>query len=127
VQRKESESRITRVLSSILSAVRQFAITYPNVGFPGDLGALGPAGEDEEASEEHAGLLQPEMATNEFSNEGYKFRYELIRGGPDRNFAVVAQPIDGTRPRGRNFFLDASGSIHVTDENRDATPEDPVE
>ncbi len=127
VQRKESESRITSVLYSVFYAVRQFAFTYPGVGFPGDLRVLGPAGEDEEATEEHAGLLQPEMAANEFSNEGYKFRYELIRGGPDGNFTIVGRPIEGRSVRGGSFFLDATGSIHVTDESRDATPDDPIE
>lgn len=127
VQRKEGESRITGVLYSVLYAVRQFAFTYPDVGFPSDLSVLGPAGEDEEASAEHAGLMQPEMAANEFSSEGYKFRYELIRGGPDGDFTIVARQIEGASVQARSFFLDSSGSIHVTDEPRDATPDDPLE
>jgi hypothetical protein len=125
VQRKESESRVTGLLYSVFSAVRRFAITYPDVGFPGDLNVLGPASEDEEATEEHAGLLLTEMAANEFSSEGYKFRYELIRGGPSGSFTIVARPIEGVSSRARSFLLDESGSIHVTDENRDATPDDP--
>ena len=127
VKRKESESRITSLLYSVFYAVRQFALTYPDVGIPGDLSVLGPADEDEEASEEHAGMLQAEMATNEFSSEGYKFRYELIRGGPDGNFALVARPLQHGSVKARSFFLDASGSIYVTEEDRDATAEDPLE
>jgi hypothetical protein len=127
VQRKDSESRITSTLYSVLYAVRQFAFTYPDVGFPADLSVLAPAGENEEASAEHAGLLQPKMAANEFSSQGYKFRYEVTREGPDGNFTMVARPIESTSTRARSFFLDATGSIHVTDENRDATPDDPLQ
>ncbi len=127
MQRKDSESRITSTLYSVFYAVRQFAFTYPDVGFPADLSVLAPAGEDEEASAEHAGLLQPKMAANEFSSEGYKFRYEFTREGPDGSFTIVARPIESSSARASSFFLDATGSIHVTDENRDATPDDPLQ
>ena len=123
VRNKELGSRIMGIMYSWSSAVHQYAIAYPDLGYPEDLTALGPAGEGEEGDEQHADLLQPDMAENRLTREGYAFRYELLRAGPNGDFAIVARPVNG-KPGTRSYFLDVSGTMRVTEENRDATADD---
>jgi hypothetical protein len=123
VRNKETEGGVFGIMHSLSGAVHQFSITYPEVGYPEDLRALGPADENSDTDEEHAGLLQPEMAINRFDRDGYSFRYELERAGPDGDFAVVARPVNH-KPGARSYFLDASGTMRFTEEDRDPTEDD---
>lgn len=133
VKRKETDGQIASVINTLLTALGQFATAYPEVGFPEDLGVLGPAPEtqsdndadpNEAVSNEHAGLLTTDMAMNEFSRDGYTFRYELLRNGPNGDFTITARPAERGRIGVPSYFADASGVIRSTEEDRDPTVED---
>jgi hypothetical protein len=123
VRNKEIAGQVLGIMYSLSGAVRQFSIVYVDVGYPENLRVLGPAEENSDADEQHAGLLQPEMAVNQFDREGYSFRYELESAGSDGDFAIVARPIN-RRPGARSYFLDASGTMRFTEEDRDPTEDD---
>ena len=124
VQHKETDALITAVMYEIRTALQQYARAYPDVGFPGDLNVLSSGQEDDEANEEHAGLLRDDIAVNEFAQGGYTFRYELLRGGPQGDFAIIARPGERGKVGARSYFLDASGTMRSTGDDRDPTSQD---
>jgi hypothetical protein len=124
VQHRETDAQITAVMYEILRALQQFARAYPDLGFPGDLSVLSSGPEDEEANEEHAGLLRDDIAVNEFAQDGYTFRYELLRGGPQGDFAIIARPGERGKVGARSYLLDASGTMRSTEDDRDPTSQD---
>ena len=126
ISHKERQSRITSIIYTLQAAVQQIAAVQPDVGFPSDLSDLGPRADegDDDDSGKPAALLPREMATNEFSQEGYIFHYELRRAGPQGDFTIIARPVDRGGVGTPSYFLDASGTVRSTEEDRDPTPED---
>lgn len=139
---KEEETSAINVLHTLHWALMLYAGRYPESGLPDDLAVLGhPDAPPSEASDEegefsdhdlssadHAGLVDNNMAANQFESDGYVFRYELRSGGPEGEYFVIARPKGHGEVATRSFYLDQSGRIRGTEENRDPTvDDDPVE
>ena len=54
---------------------------------------------------------------------GYTFGYKLTS---PTTYTVNARPIAWPYTGKRSFFMDQSGAVHATDENRPATAKDPI-
>lgn len=121
---KELESSVQGTLFQIGYALGRYASTYPEVGFPADLSVLGPSPEEEESSSEHADCLEQSLANNSFQNDGYEFHYELRRGGKNGAYSITARPVQYGKPGTQSFYLDETGGIRATRENREATADD---
>ncbi len=92
------------------------ATSHPAQGFPARLDQLGPQG---------ARCLEPLSPQGERS--GYAFTYAPAApeaGGRIPGYRILARPVDRGRLSQKNFFMDQSGAIRVTGEDRDATPQD---
>jgi hypothetical protein len=82
-------------------------------------------------SEQHAGLLDATFMPDPLILHGYRFQYKLIAahgsGESDSRgqFSITATPVDFGKSGSRSFYLDDSHTIHFTDDNRDATVNDP--
>lgn len=95
-----------------------YASSHPARGFPAQLDLLGPKGTK---------CLEPFSPEKEKS--GYTFTY--ASSVPDANgkvetYFVAARPINRGRPGHRSFYMDTTGVIHATGEDRDATLQDPA-
>ena len=102
-------------MRTLNTALVTYAATYPEIGFPATLGALGGDG----GSASQAGLIDPVLASG--VKTGYKFEY--ASGGTTYN--IVARPVSSDVTAKRSFFTDESGVIRFTQENRIPTAEDP--
>jgi hypothetical protein len=95
-----------------------YAAGHPAQGFPARLELLGPDGTK---------CLEPLPPTGE--KAGYVFTYAPSppeAGGKIPAYSVTARRVDRVAPRERSFYMDATGVIHATSEDRDATPQDPI-
>ena len=88
--------------------------------FPQQLEMLGGP-PDGETTSEHAGLLDPELASTHVRS-GYRFSYEKTSID---SYTVTASAIEFGKSGARNFFADESGVIRFTTEDRAATANDP--
>ena len=124
---KDNESGAIRNLYDIHFAVQRYARDHPETGMPEDLAAL--AGEQSDESEDTDGAgysyLTPEMARNDSETGGYRFHYELLRGGVEGAYQITAKPLPDGKPGRFRYLINESGSVHQTDEDRDATMDDP--
>lgn len=99
-------------------------ITYYSTyekGYAPSIRSLGPA---ETCNEDNACLIDERLAAaDDQSLDGYRFHYELSSGcGQEACYRITARPVDG---KGPSFYTDERGIIYSTDEDRDATPQDP--
>jgi hypothetical protein len=112
-------------LRTITTAIITYQSTYENIGLPVTIAAMAcPANENcDEASPEHAGLLDSSFSASPLIRNGYQFEYTRLSSD---HYTVTATPvaIDADAPA-RSFFTDESGVIRVTQENRTATAHDP--
>ncbi len=95
-----------------------YAASHPAQEFPARLDLLGPQGSK---------CIEPLLPGNEKS--GYAFTYTPSTSAPDGKvpgYAVTGRPVNRLRPGQQSFFMDASGVIRGTTEDRAATPQDPV-
>jgi hypothetical protein len=95
-----------------------YASGHPAQGFPARLDLLGPEGTK---------CIEPLSGQNERS--GYVFSYTPTApeaSGKIPGYVVTARPSDRVRPGRKSFYLDATGTIRATTEDRPATPQDPV-
>ncbi|PYX01144.1 MAG: hypothetical protein DMG89_02535 [Acidobacteria bacterium] len=127
---KITESAAITTLNAVRSALISYQSEFPEVGLPDDLSALGPpdiSDVDPEVAEQdssHAWLLDKATAANVFEKDGYMFRYQEQSA---TSYTITARPLnyDG---KARSFFIDESGEVHATGENREATlADDPVD
>jgi len=86
------------------------------------LGGSPDADPNAERSRERAMLIDPELASTH-AQSGYKFNYQ--RTSID-SFQITAIPLDFGKSGGKNFFVDESGVIRFTTEDRPATANDPA-
>ncbi|MFI5341931.1 MAG: hypothetical protein ACHQ7N_19095 [Candidatus Methylomirabilales bacterium] len=95
-----------------------YAASQPAQGFPAQRDLLGPDGTK---------CIEPLSPRSE--RAGYVFTYTPSApepGGRIPAYAVTARPVDRVRPGQGSLSMDATGMIHATGEDRDATPQDPV-
>ncbi|HEY6305215.1 MAG TPA: hypothetical protein VI488_02000 [Candidatus Angelobacter sp.] len=131
---EKNEAAAKADLQNILMALYRYAQQYPQVGLPSRLSML--AGhEGQEPSVDHAGLLDEGFAAEPLIMDGYQFRYTLTRAGLGMaverrldigDFQLIAAPIEFGKTGNRSYFLDSSGKITATAENRPATKDDPA-
>jgi hypothetical protein len=60
---------------------------------------------------------------------GYVFTYAPSppeAGGKIPAYSVTARRVGRVAPRERSFYMDATGVIHASSEDRDATTQDPI-
>lgn len=105
-------------LRTVVTAIVSNSATYMEV--PQRLERLG-GGSDGEFSNEHAGLLDPELASTHLRS-GYRFAYEKTSID---TYTITASPLEFGKTGTRNFFADESGVLRFTTEDRQATANDP--
>jgi hypothetical protein len=132
---EKNEAAVQAHLQNLRMALYRYASQYPQIALPSRLSVL--AGhEGQEPSMEHALLLDEVFAADPLIMDGYQFRYTLTRPGLGLmanehrldmgDFQLTATPLEFGKTGARGFFLDLSGRITVTTENRPATKDDPV-
>lgn len=142
-EQKAAEASAVQTLRQLRWALRRYAITYPEAGLPADLAVLGSPEEsvgesldgvegffeaEDPPNADHAGLLTNTMATNQFVQDGYYFRYQLRVGGSDGAYSIIARPTQYGETATRSFYTDETGEVRGTNENREATVRDePIE
>ena len=103
-------------LKTLRGCAATYAASHPTQGFPAHLDHLGPQG---------AGCLAPLSSAGE--RAGYAFTYTPATPEPDgrvSGYRVQARLVDPGWLQQKRFLMDQSGVIHVTEEDRDATPQD---
>jgi hypothetical protein len=93
-----------------------YASGHPGQGFPARLDLLGLKGTK---------CIEPLPPNSEKS--GYVFSYAPSApeaGGRIPAYSVTARPVNRGRPGQQSFYMDATGVIRATSEDRDATPQD---
>ncbi len=113
------------LLRTVVTAQITYAVTYPQKGFASALAELGPPPVRSKPSEKGADLIDGQLASSE--KRGYRFT--LRPGPPDvhgivSTFSCTARPLEYERTGLRSFFVDESGIIRATEENRPATADD---
>jgi hypothetical protein len=107
--RPEAEQSALAALGDLRSTLASYKAATGS--YPPSLETLGPS---------------VRVTAQEAQNAGYEIQYSPAPASEDgriRNFALVARPGNYSY---RNFYLDETGTIHYTRENRVATPQDPV-
>lgn len=159
----ENETAARATLTQIWSALTNYHIQYPQVGYPGTLQALsGPEEQDQKKEEnqeeqsdvqivdgppdtaddsrpsqrnlrpvpQYAHILDASFLQDPPVKDGYQFHYVLIDSGnsedPDGKFHITATPVEFGKTGGRSFFMDQTGQIRATAEDRDANENDPL-
>ncbi len=117
------ESSALGAIRSINTACVTYASTYPDVGFPPKLDALG--GADREPTSEHSELLDSSLTSSPYERSGYRFSYHPVGGSPTERYTATARPIQFGTTGTRSFFTDESGVIRWTEEDREPTIDDP--
>jgi hypothetical protein len=104
-------------LKTLRGCAATYAASHPTQGFPAHLDHLGPQG---------AGCLASLSSAGE--RAGYAFTYTPATPGPGGRvpgYRVQARLVNPGWLQQKRFFMDQSGVIHVTEGDRDATPQDP--
>ncbi|HET9741932.1 MAG TPA: hypothetical protein VFQ00_04210 [Terriglobales bacterium] len=116
----QNEQTAMMNLQALAGALGDYSDQYPTDGFPSKLDALGGSPPSQPDSD-HAQLIDNELATTHVQS-GYSFDYE--RSSVD-SFEITARPLDFGKTGSKNFFIDQSRVIRVTEEDRQATAQDP--
>lgn len=111
---------------SAIGSLRELAtalVSY-SAGFsemPDSMDALGGPAEAE-SSKDHALLIDSQLASTHVQS-GYRFEYQKTSID---SYRITARPLDFGKSGRRNFFVDESGVIRFTEEDREATTNDDV-
>jgi len=107
-------------LRTLNTALVTYTTTYPDAGYPSSLKAL--AGEqNQQASPEHAMLVEPLFLKEPAIKEGYEFQYSRMGNS---GYQITATPLE-FGPGRESFFTDETAVIRFTKESRPATASDP--
>jgi hypothetical protein len=126
---EKNEAAAREALGRIEGALRRYAGTNPQIGYPSSLKVLtiGPANLKPEVWR-YLGILDDSFAAEPLIKSGYRFRYLLTQSGDGLqdpgNFEIVAVPVEFGVTGQKSFYLDQNGTVHVTTENRPATEDD---
>jgi hypothetical protein len=118
-----NESAAVRIMRMYSTAIVAYRSTYPDEGLPRSLDVLGNDGSDE-PSTYHAALVYRAWATSPFEFVGYRFEYSREYGEDAAAYTITARPLDVGHTGVRSFFLDESGVVRATSEDREATVDD---
>jgi type IV pilus assembly protein PilA len=118
-----------RVLNTSLVV---YSTTYPEVGFPAHLEQLA-RGNLNDATSEHAALVDRSFAENPVIRDGYEFHYTMIDPGAahkegetaaEGRYRITATPVEFGKTGSKSFFTDQSCVIRSTNESREANEND---
>ena len=124
------EASAASTLRAIHQAQVTYASTYPHKGYSISLAVLDAPPQGKERTENAADLMGPpqgpDLATG--LKAGYRFTY--IPGpfdlkGRITGYCVIARPLKYDPPGVRSFYIDESGVLRATSEDRAATAQDP--
>ena len=101
-----NEASAVGSLRTINTACVTYSTTYPNVGYPGSLAAMGPAASATSAS---ADLMDSVLSAG--TKSGYTFTFAAGSGTPSTGYSVEANPISRGTSGQRGFYTDQSGVI----------------
>jgi hypothetical protein len=119
-----NESVAVETLQFVIHSLKQYATNYPAIGYPEQLMAL--ACTDGEPTAEHACVAHLYLISGLTSTtpwNGYTFQYS--RGG-NGAFHITATPSEWAETGAKSFFVDESGDIRFTSENRVANQHDEI-
>jgi type IV pilus assembly protein PilA len=130
-RRRWAEVPYVASLRALNIALVEYEVTYGN-GYPPSLSVMAIPPEGAEPGCLAAGLLDPALAMGQ--KHGYVYIYTPgppIVNAPlgcvpgARSFSIVARPLKFGVTGKRNYFVDESGVMRYTTENRAATASDP--
>ena len=113
-----NEQSAIAALRTLATALVSYNAEYSEM--PDKIEALGGHAADPEPDAAHAQLIDPELATMHVRS-GYEIQYQ--RTSVD-SYQITARPLDFGKSGSRNFFVDESGVIRFTDEDRQARAND---
>jgi hypothetical protein len=126
---EKNEAAARDTLGTIIGALRRYAASHDQAGYPASLQALttGPANVRPEVWR-YMGVLDESFAAEPLIKNGYRFRYLLTNAGDGLQdpgqFEIVAVPMEFGVTGKKSFYLDQDGTIHMTTENRPASEDD---
>jgi len=127
---EKNDTAARETLAEIRRALATYVRINPENGYPSSLRPLTvpPKGA---AAALHL-FLDDSFNAEPLIKSGYQFRYVQTDAGDGTadepgSFAITATPVEFGVSGSRNYFMDESGGIHSTTENRAATEDDPVE
>src|SRR5262249_13434013 len=123
---KGGDASAESTLRTLTTALVTYTATYPETGYPYSLRGLSGR-EGEEASFNHAMLIDPSWLEDPVTKDGYGFRYTLIDSGAgktDGRWQITATPVESGKPGLRSFFTDQTAVIRYTSESRPANEQD---
>jgi hypothetical protein len=121
-EQNSHEETAIGTLGMLGTALLNYSSSFGEVGFPQDIAAL--AGNEDDPSAQHAGLVDMSFETKPCIREGYKFEYSLIRQGTDGAYSITARPTQFGKTGTQSFYVDETGVIRATKEDRLATADD---
>jgi type IV pilus assembly protein PilA len=118
-----NEASAVGSLRTINTACVTFQTTYPSVGFPASLGALGTSGA---ASSTAADLIDSVLAAG--TKSGYTFTYTVLAGStPATGYSTVANALSQGTSGTRGFYSDQSGVIRYKSLNGATSADAPLQ
>lgn len=129
---KANESSATQTLYAMHFAIQRYSQMFPEVGIPDNLTVLAEpvsAGGNEDTDPETTTFLDSHLARNDLENGGYRFHYEVLRGGVVGRYVITARPVEFGKSGRFGYVIGESGDLRTVEEDREVTAEDlgPVE
>jgi hypothetical protein len=118
--REDPEQSAAATLRSMNTMIIGYQTTYPSQGFPVSMQVLSGK-ENDEATPDHAMLLDPSYLQEPLIKFGYEFRYTRL---DDAHYQITATPIQSGNGL-KNLFTDETAQIFATTESRPANAGDP--
>ena len=115
-----ADAAAASTLRTMNTSIVVYMTTYPELGYPASLQALSGQ-ENQEATPDHAMLLDPTFLQEPVVKNGYEFRYLRI---DKEHYQITATPQRWGEGM-RSFFTDETAVIRATEESRPATLNDP--
>jgi WG containing repeat len=118
-----SEKQAIATLKTLNTAQLGYASTYTTVGFADKLSALGPPPAGAPASQEHAGLIDAELASG--NKGGYRFSLKAEpQDGILSQYSITATPT--TFSAGNVYCTDATGAVRFSKSGEACTTNSPI-
>ncbi len=107
----ESEKQASATLRTLITAQLSYASTYTSVGFADKLTKLGPPPPGAPVGQEHAGLIDAELANG--SRNGYQFSLQAeSQDGIVSQYSITATPTNFSA--GNIYCTDATGAVRFS-------------
>ena len=119
----DNEASAVGSVRTLNTAAVTYFYTYPSLGYPASIAALGPAANGGKSSSAAADFIEPVLASG--TKDGYKFIYTPSTTAPPiKAYTIVAVPISTSTGK-RKFFTDESGLIRETTDGSTPTVASP--